>query len=206
MTKPGHSLVLSASLQQALIELSQAFSQSAPQTKWLLGGSCGLLLQGIELEQAPRDIDLYADGVEITSLHTALQHIWKVMDGPELNETRMYRSTLSHYEAGVCTVELVGDFEVRAKESYYRVLVDKLLHPASTSVALDEISIRLMPLPHELIFNMLRDRPDRYEAISQYMKKDPHQYEELIRQLIQHNGFHPQMVQRIVRLAGLEQV
>lgn len=204
MTKPGHSLALPSSLQQALEELTSALRQSTPQTDWLLGGSCSLLLQGIELEQSPRDIDLYADGAAITSLHHALQQTLTVLDAPELNETRMYRSILGHYEANGCTVELVGDFEVRARESYYRVHVDKLLYPASVIVQVGSVSIRLMPLAHELVFNLLRDRPDRYESIARHIQQQPEAHEALIRQLIAHNGFHPNMTQRILRLTGLE--
>ncbi|MFD1885095.1 hypothetical protein [Paenibacillus wenxiniae] len=204
MTEPRHSLALPSSLQQALEKLTTALHQSAPQTDWLLGGSCSLLLQGIELEQSPRDIDLYADGAAVTLLHGSLQQTLKVLDAPELNETRMYRSTLAHYEAYGCTVELVGDFEVRARESYYRVHVDKLLYPASIAVEVGSASIRLMPLPHELMFNLLRDRPDRYQAIAGHIQQQPDVHEALIRQLIDHNGFHPNMTQRILRLSGLE--
>ncbi|WP_322922552.1 hypothetical protein [Paenibacillus campi] len=205
MTKPSHSLALPPLLQAALEKLADVLNPSAPQTNWLLGGSCSLLLQGIQLEQAPRDIDLYADSAAIPKLHNALAQSLHVLDRPQLNETRMYRSVLSHYETEACTVELVGDFEVRARESYYRVHVDKLLYPASVPVAVGGVSIRLMPLPHELIFNLLRDRSDRYEAISAHMRQQPHQHEALVQQLIDHNGFHPQLIQRILRLAGLEQ-
>ncbi|WKL02675.1 hypothetical protein Q0F98_01795 [Paenibacillus amylolyticus] len=54
-------------LHAALLETAKAWN-TQPQT-WLLGGSCGLLLQGVELQQAPRDIDIYADVAAAKELH-----------------------------------------------------------------------------------------------------------------------------------------
>ncbi|WP_411347346.1 hypothetical protein [Paenibacillus sp. WLX2291] len=204
MAKHSQTLQLQPELQRTLDQLAAVIGSSATPLPWLLGGSCGLLLQGVQLERSPRDIDLYADGPAISGLDEQLRHSFALLDGPELNETRMYRSTLSHYQGEDCTIELVGDFEVRARESYYRVHVDRTLYMAATMVELNGHTVRLMPLEHELIFNLLRDRADRYEAIAEQLRQQPERHEPLLRQLIDHNGFHPQLMQRILRLAGLQ--
>ncbi|WP_017814385.1 MULTISPECIES: hypothetical protein [Paenibacillus] len=193
-------------LKQSLIDLASwlAPEHEGEHTHWLLGGSCGLLLQGIPLEEAPRDIDLYADGDAVNLLHKQLQAHAVVLDGPEQNETRMYRSILSHYQAGDYKVELVGDFEVRARESYYRVHIDRNLYNHAPVVALNGCSLALMPLAHELIFNLLRDRRDRYERIAEHMAAEPEHHRELVKQIIAANGFHPQMIQRIYKLTGID--
>lgn len=204
MAKHSQTLQLQPELQGTLHQLAAVIGSSTTSLPWLLGGSCGLLLQGVQLERSPRDIDLYADGPAISKLDERLRESFPVLDGPELNETRMYRSTLSHYQGEACVIELVGDFEVRARESYYRVHVDRTLYEAAQTIQLDGHDIRLMPLEHELIFNLLRDRADRYEAIAERLRQQPTHHEQLLRQLIDHNGFHPQLMQRIFRLAGIQ--
>ncbi|MGV7117318.1 hypothetical protein [Paenibacillus kyungheensis] len=188
------------SLEQ-LVRLLQPLEEQSP---WLLGGSCGLLLHGVKLDKAPRDIDLYTDEIRIEDIHGQLASKLPVLDYPVLDETRTYRSTLSHYQLDAYTVELVGGFEVRARESYYRVHVEPVLYPAAPVYGLEAGSIHLMPLAHELIFNLLRDRPDRYEPISERIRENSQDHALLIEQMIQHNGFHPQFRQRILRLAGIE--
>lgn len=188
------------SLEQ-LVRLLQPLEEQSP---WLLGGSCGLLLHGVKLDKAPRDIDLYTDEIRIEHIHGQLASKLPVLDYPVLDETRTYRSTLSHYQLDAYTVELVGGFEVRARESYYRVHVEPVLYPAASVYALEAGNVHLMPLAHELIFNLLRDRPDRYEPISERIRENSQDHALLIEQMIQHNGFHPQFRQRILRLAGIE--
>lgn len=188
------------SLEQ-LVRLLQPIKEQSP---WLLGGSCGLLLHGVKLDKAPRDIDLYTDEIRINDLHEKLAEELPVLDYPILDETRTYRSTLSHYQLDAYTVELVGGFEVRARESYYRVHVEPVLYPAAPVYTLKAGSIHLMPLAHELIFNLLRDRPDRYKPISERIREQSQDHATLIEQIIQHNGFHPQLMQRIRRLAGIQ--
>lgn len=203
MYNPEQYLQPHPKLKQSLTDIAGWLDQGSGSTRWLLGGSCGLLLQGIPLDEAPRDIDLYVDGDAVQTLHGQLKTHTVVLDGPEPNETRMYRSVLSHYQAGDYKVELVGDFEVRARESYYRVHIDKNLYDHAQRIALDSHTVFLMPLAHELIFNLLRDRRDRYERIAKQMAAEPEHHAALVEQIIAANGFHPQMIQRIHRLAGI---
>lgn len=138
---------------------------------WLVGGSCGLLMQGVPLAEAPRDLDVYADGEAARCIHAAL----KAYSTDEQVEDRsaIYYSILSHYQIGEVKVELVGNFQVTACDSVYRVDAGRYYeqYAAAHSLSSERSSnaIKLMPLEHELVFNILRNRPDRYEAISRVM-------------------------------------
>jgi len=159
---------VSSELQHALQQLSERLGQAG--NCWLVGGSCGLLLQNVHLDAMPRDVDVYADDVRVSELHRLL--IDMAVDEPEVSETDTYHSTLSHYKLGDYLMELVGSFKVRATGSHYEVLVEKLLLPAAKTAAIGGVAIPLMPLGHELVFNVLRERPDRYEAIAETIKAD----------------------------------
>src|SRR4051794_34614518 len=104
-----------------IIEMQTALHMAArclnsTHRQWLVGGSCSLLLQGVEV-LSPRDIDLYADMNSVMILHTAIEQ-WST-DKQELNKSGLYSSILSHYELNGAQIELVGDFRVSAKGSQY---------------------------------------------------------------------------------------
>uniref|UniRef100_A0AAE9PVG6 Uncharacterized protein n=1 Tax=Paenibacillus polymyxa TaxID=1406 RepID=A0AAE9PVG6_PAEPO len=52
---------------------SLAESWSTVSVPWMLGGSCSLLVQEVELDRLPRDIDIYADIHAAKQLHA---HPW----------------------------------------------------------------------------------------------------------------------------------
>jgi hypothetical protein len=126
---------------------------------WVVGGSTGLALRGARLERAPRDLDVYLDKESVSLVHDRLKAY--ALDEPESNATERYRSILSHYRLEDTLVELVGDFRVSALQSVYSTEVGDFLFPFSDKVQLDGHEIPLVPLAHELIFNMLRERKDR---------------------------------------------
>ncbi|WP_179232656.1 nucleotidyltransferase domain-containing protein [Paenibacillus rigui] len=138
---------------------------------WLVGGSTGLLLQGVPLDAAPRDLDIYADDEGAKVIHAALAAY--SIDEQTEDRSGLYRSVLSHYVIHDVKVELVGGFEVKAYGCFYKVEAAYLFHhyaglPHGTDYSLD--TVRLMPLEHELVFNVLRNRPDRYESIAQVIQ------------------------------------
>ena len=92
---------------------------------WLVGGSCGALLQGVELHAAPRDLDVYVDAVHAETIHRALRAY--SIDEQAYSETGMYGSLLSHYMIEGVQVELVGSLKVRLDEAEYEVRVQSLL-------------------------------------------------------------------------------
>ncbi|TVY11602.1 nucleotidyltransferase domain-containing protein [Paenibacillus cremeus] len=176
-------------LQAAMMELS--LRTQGLNLSWLVGGSTGLLIQGVPLAAEPRDLDIYIDRGQAHAMHQALQAY--SVDPQAESETNIYRSILSHYDIGGVRVELVGAFEVRALESEYRVEAD-FLHTESEvhiELATNE-RITLMPLVHELIFNVLRARPDRYEAIAEACRaNDLPQHRALFERLAERNTFSP---------------
>ncbi|KPV55679.1 hypothetical protein QJ48_32045 [Paenibacillus sp. A3] len=182
--------------------LKEIFSELAVHTResdsiWLVGGSTGLLLQGVRLDALPRDLDLYADRRDAEALHMALRRY--ATDDQTESETPIYRSILSHYEMNGVKVELVGAFEVRAMDSEYRVEAEYLARTHALAVSYGEReAVRLMPLAHELVFNVLRDRPDRYEAIARVCRvQEPERHRLALEDLIARNRFSGELADRL---------
>lgn len=138
---------------------------------WLVGGSCGLLMQGVPLAEAPRDLDLYADADAVKEIHDVLKPY--STDEQVEDRSSIYYSILSHYKIGEVKVELVGDFQVTASDSVYQVNAALYYEQYAATHTLgsdtNKALVKLMPLEHELVFNVLRGRPDRYEAIAQVL-------------------------------------
>ncbi|MFD3258838.1 hypothetical protein ACE3MQ_09530 [Paenibacillus lentus] len=185
-----------APLVSALKELSSRLGQD--QAAWLLGGSCGLWLQGVPLEQSPRDIDVYCDRIDVEKLHDRLTSL--ALDEPVLDQSGSYASLLSHYRLGSFTMELVGGFEVRKGSSRYRTEVNGILSEHSGRIALEGSAIRLMPLAHELLFNVLRERPDRYHAIAEAIRRSPEPHLSLLHKLLARNEWEAEMVISVAEL------
>lgn len=168
---------------QALQVLVQSCKEA--EGKWLLGGSCGLWLQGVPLAAAPRDIDVYTDLEHAEWLHQLLAEF--AVDKPRLDQSGNYVSQLSHYRLNTLTLELVGGFQVKTKEAVYKTEVAEKLVPASQTVRLGTLDIRLMPLAHEFVFNVLRARPDRYAPIAGVIRRNPQLHLPLLSELLERN-------------------
>lgn len=169
---------------------------------WLLGGSCGLFFQGVNLNKDPRDIDVYTDIDAVSALHHELAQ-W-AEDAPHIDEEGIYKSVLSHYEIDGYTTELVGGFRVTSQESVYQVKIKDLLYAYAPEVSLDDISFRLMPLSHELVFNILRNRSERYEAIAEVIRQQPESHEELLRKIVsqtQWNRSHLSLIKQLTTIS-----
>ncbi|MGZ9586895.1 hypothetical protein [Paenibacillus marinisediminis] len=151
--------------------------------KFLLGGSCSLLLQGVHMAKPPRDIDIYADSQEAATLH----NYWRdaAIDEQEWNESKIYRSLLSHYGCSDSSVELVGQFIIATDWCRYETKVTTVLWQHRSSAELDGVSIPLMPLSHELVFNILREREDRVEAIAGAMSGHVEQHVDAMKAVLE---------------------
>lgn len=188
---------------KAYAELTEALCKLAASCEdvegaWLLGGSCGLWLQGVALAAAPRDIDVYADLETAGRLHERLQPF--ATDQPRHDRSGLYSSQLSHYGIGASTVELVGGFEVRTAGAFYRTEVESVLAPVAPRVTLRDIAFPVMPLAHELVFNLLRERPDRYLPIASMIRKEPDRHLPLLDELLKRNGWSAELVGRMAEL------
>jgi len=170
---------------------------------WLVGGSCGLLLQRVRLDKPPRDLDLYVDQDDVSLFHERLRE-W-ALDEPSYSETPIYRSTLSHYQMNGVQIELVAGFQVQSYGCDYRVTVRNGLfrHSLAAEGERPLPAIRLMPLAHELVFNVLRDRPDRYEAIAEVMQSRPERHIPVIRDIIRTNVIVPPVLAALERLLNV---
>ncbi|WEK55680.1 MAG: hypothetical protein P0Y55_06445 [Candidatus Cohnella colombiensis] len=182
----------------ALRRLAELLAGSEAQ--WVVGGSTGLVLRGAKLEQAPRDLDVYADQNVINDIHERLKH--DAVDGPEWSVTDRYRSILSHYRIEDTVVELVGDFNVNAHDSSYDTRVEQWLFPNRDSANVHGYSIPLIPLAHELIFNLLRDRMDRAQVVGELMKQQPDRHLPLLYELLDRNEIAPSVAEIALQLTG----
>lgn len=154
---------------------------------WLVGGSCGLMLQGMPLDSPPRDLDIYVDATEVNKVHNSLKHY--AVDQLQFSETPRYQSMLSHYHIGDVTVECVGNFCVRHAGSRYQVSIASCLFQHRACVSLGGEMLYCMPLAHELVFNILREREDRYMAIASMMSAEKQRYLPALIEIIQNNQF-----------------
>ena len=185
-------------LQHALQQVSETLREAGE--CWLIGGSCGLLLQHVQLDAMPRDIDIYADRIYVAKLHDLLLEY--AVDEPVISETEQYYSELSHYNVNGYTLELVGGFKVSSQDSRYEVMVEKLLLSHSTAVSLNQAVLPLMPLMHELVFNVLRERSDRYEAIAKAIRKNPSAHLPLWKQISDRCSLSVKHIRQIESLLG----
>ncbi|MBW4839932.1 MAG: hypothetical protein KZY74_11055 [Paenibacillaceae bacterium] len=185
-----------AALTEALCKL--AASCEEVDGAWLLGGSCGLWLQGVTLAAAPRDIDIYADLATAGQLHEKLQRF--ATDEPRHDRSGLYTSHLSHYRIEESTVELVGGFEVHTSGAYYRTEVGVLLARAAQRVTIRDTTFAVMPLAHELVFNLLRERPDRYLPIAGRIRQAPDRHLALLDELLTRNEWSADLIGRMAEL------
>ncbi|GLX68992.1 hypothetical protein [Paenibacillus glycanilyticus] len=166
----------STSIDKALAAIVRALD--GVEAAWVLGGSSGLLLRGLPLPEEPNDIDLYTDDADYDLLYERLTPY--ATDVKQLSECGNYRSVLSHFLVEGIPVELVGGFVVRANGCRYQTEVRSVLKPYSECFTLiDEgVSVPVVPLAHELWFNMLRGREDRLALIMNHYIKNVSLHEE----------------------------
>ncbi|WP_458630741.1 hypothetical protein [Paenibacillus sp. CMAA1364] len=157
-------------------------------------------MQGVVIPCSPRDIDLFADADSVVILHEALSQ-WGV-DEQILNTSGLYTSTLSHYSINKAQIELVGNFMIASNSFQYKVEVEDMLRRGAPEIELEGVRLSLTPLSHELIFNVLRQRADRYEAIATTMRDELRNHIPLLEQLISKNNLSDAQIELIATLLG----
>ena len=80
-----------------------------------------------------------------------------------------------------------GAKSVRLDEAEYEVRVQSLLSSYARMGLLQGLKVEFMPLVHELIFNVLRDRSDRYNPLAETMRQHPERHTPLLHELLQTN-------------------
>ncbi|UQZ32421.1 hypothetical protein C2I18_01935 [Paenibacillus sp. PK3_47] len=197
MTGNGKPYILEKALGQITELLCFNWLDQPP--VWLLGGSCGLMLHGVKLNSVPRDIDLYGDLEDAQILHDALKD-YAVDKGPEEDYSGGCFSLRSRYLIGKTQVELVCGFEIGCGSQRYRVDVHKLQQYAPLNDHTGVGLLRLMPLAHELIFNLLRGRTDRSSMIAACMKAELPVHLQLLQRLCEDNRLDNNLYGQLNRL------
>ncbi|MFF2482149.1 hypothetical protein [Paenibacillus sp. NPDC058071] len=150
-------------IESALAAIARLTGESG--IAWVVGGSAGLMLRELPLSSDPGDLDIYVDESQMEPFCRLLMQY--ATDEPHVSETSMYRSVLCHLRMEGIEVEIVGGFVVNAIESRYEIEVQDALVPLSdASVWLAPGGVTLVPLAHELLFNVLRGRADRCRLIA----------------------------------------
>ncbi|AZN40709.1 nucleotidyltransferase family protein [Paenibacillus albus] len=182
------------------IRALERFAEATEGTKakWLIGGSTGLLLRGMELEKLPRDLDLYADEADAAVLHQAL--LPYAIDEQHQSVSPIYRSVLSHYVIEGIQVELVGGFVVTAGEDCYKVEVRDTLASRQALIEAGDYKLGIVPLGHELWFNVLRRREDRVALIASQIRQEPDQHAEAVQYIASRNQLSARAVANVQRL------
>lgn len=154
---------------------------------WLVGGSCGLMLQGVPLTRAPQDIDVYAELEDTERMHACLGAY--TLRPPADDYSRGCYSRMGYYRIGEMPLELVGGFQITSGNSLYALNL-RLLAPHAVTVPAGQgqASILLMPLAHELLFNVLRGKEDRCRDISQAIRGEPERHMPLLQALLRANA------------------
>lgn len=187
----------SIAIKEAQVELAILFKSFVG--KWLMGGSCALQFYEVPIEKEPRDIDIYVDTEDAPLFYKKLEEL--AVDQLEFNETDRYRSHLAHFILHGVKVELVGGFQVRNEQSLYMIQIERLLVQYSHTITVaPDASIALMPLGHELLFNVLRERPDRYRAIAEVVMLSPERHLPALQAIIRHNSISEPLVQQLDQL------
>lgn len=199
-TSRTSDMMIPVHIRQAILSLAARLN--GIRAPWLIGGSCGLLLQGVRVAKAPRDLDMYADAGVAAVIAEQLADL--AVDVPQYSETDIYRSVLSHYRCGDVVVELVGGFEVFSTGSMYKVEAGFLRAQYSVYAELEGISVPVMPLAHELLFNLLRGRPDRYEAIASVMRAEPGRHIPVLDEIVKRNRLSMPIVRKMNDLLRTE--
>jgi len=193
-------LVISDSILHVLLAITDKINHV--ESNWLVGGSCGLILQGVPITRQPRDLDIYIDKQAANQIHQILKNY--ATDVLEYNETERYRSYLSHYMINDVQVEIVADFKVVVDGSFYHVEVEELMVDLAATLALAKgLTIRVMPLAHEFIFNVMRNREDRYNMIAEIMRSNSGLYIPAFRKIVKRNQFSSNYLNKFSLLLGL---
>jgi hypothetical protein len=157
-----------------------------------------LQISQIEINRSPRDLDIYVDRNDMDDVFNALREF--ATDEPELNHTAIYASVLSHFLMAGIPVELVGGFKVTTMDSKYEVEAAYLHEAHAIHAHIGNNELFLMPLAHELLFNILRDRPDRYEPIALSMLQMPELHMPALQALLARHHWGEGLLNKLVQL------
>jgi hypothetical protein len=168
---------------------------------WLLGGSVSLILRGLSLATPPRDLDIYIDEQDADVIYQVLAPY--EINSPQFSQTNQYSSILSHYEIYGIRIEVVCAFRVHALNCCYKVEASHFaMQFAEYPTIARFASLPLTPLAHELFFNVLRQRSDRYTLIANWMNQHLDLYAPAITYILQHNQWDQTILTKIGTILG----
>lgn len=158
---------LEPKLKAAIVAISGRSAGSG--IEWLVGGSVGAILHGVQLDAPPRDLDIDTTGPGAYSLEARLSEY--VQEAVTLSETPLYRNYFGCLKIDGVEVDLVGDLDVKHKSFAHHFRITPEVWHKRTVVDVGGFEVGLTPLEHQLILNLIRGREDRTRPIAGYLRR-----------------------------------
>lgn len=136
--------------------------------KWLVGGSAATILHGVRLADPPHDLDIDAPADVALRLGEMLSQF--VVSPVERGDTDLYSNLFGRFDVAGTKVEILGDFEIKTPSWSHRlVITEELFERCARVEVAPDLPVRLVPLEHQLIVNLIRGRVDRVATISAFL-------------------------------------
>ena len=133
---------------------------------WVLTGSLGLVIRGIQTTVG--DIDIETDVSGVYQIEDMLSD--EVIDPVELVEDRLTRSHLGMLQIGGVNVEISGGMQYRLLDGNWMSAPD--LKALSTVMYVEGNSVPVLPLEYELEAYRGMKRLDKVELISSHLQRN----------------------------------
>ncbi len=146
-----------------------AKSSAASGVRWLVGGSVGSVLHGVEIGTKPNDLDIDTTGEGSLSLEALLSRY--VQEPLAFSETSLYRNHFGRLNICGVKVDLIGDLDVKHPAFVHRFRITPDVWCKRAIILIDGFQVGLTPLEHQLILNLIRGREDRIQPIASYLRR-----------------------------------
>jgi hypothetical protein len=193
-----------ASIQPVREALSLITRLSRPEgLKWLVGGSTATILHGVSLAAPPHDLDIDAPGDGALKLGELLSSF--VVSPVQRSDTDLYNNLFGRFDVNGTKVEILGDFEIKARSWSHRLVITEDLYNRCTEVTLQPgLTVRLVPLEHQLIVNLIRGRVDRVASISATLRGQGGPDQKYLQEIFERDRIPEQVRLMIDRLCVLK--
>ncbi|WP_150271035.1 hypothetical protein [Paenibacillus tepidiphilus] len=192
---------MSHSLISALGVISQCLEVPVQEgvPAWLLGGSCGQMLQGVDLKSPPRDVDLYSDLDSADRLRAKLGR-YSLDQAPLEDDSGDCFSLRSRFFIGGIQVELISGFRIWSTGAF-RVDIQRILPFAPVADVSGAGALPLIPLAVEWVCCQLRGRQERAVRIAEAMRSNMPAHLPLLKELLAEHRLYEMLRPRLTELA-----
>jgi hypothetical protein len=131
--------------------------------KWVVGASCGLALQGMDVQ--PDDIDIITDEDGIFKISQCL--VDYEVEAPKNAPSEIFDSLLSRYLINDCVVEVMGNFKIKSIIDKKWHSMNKLIeHP--DIIEIEDFKIPVIPLLRSIEIYKIMGREKDVEKLLKF--------------------------------------